>query len=222
VRRQLRRAQRRLARRNRWRRMTRRPISAELPTVSGTEAETPTLALPLMIMAIAVVASLVSLFALSRPAGTNLVPPGISSLLPSDKATTAVTGGHPASLPNLVLVDNHGAQVSLATLHPAVVVLAEVCLCTELVAQLGAAVDPRVPLVVVRRVAAQLEVPAQVLADPEGALRAAFIGATALSAAPPASGASLLLVDHQARVIAVYQQVTDVSQVQSQLVKLAS
>jgi hypothetical protein len=222
VRRQLRRARRRLARRNRWRRLTGRPISSGTLSLTAVDNETPTLALPLMIMAIAVVASLVSLFALSRPAGQALVPPGITSLLPSDNGSKAVTVTTPAALPNLVLVDSHGNQVSLAQLHPAVLMLAEACSCEALAAQLDAALDPGVPLIVVRVIAVDIDAPARVLADPEGALRAAFISVTGLSGAPPATGASVLLVDQRARVIAVYQQVTDVSQLDSQLAKLTA
>jgi len=222
VRRQLRRARRRLLRRARWRRLTGRPIDASALSLTAAESETPTLALPLMIMAIAVVASLVSLFALSRPAGQSLFPPGLSTVVPSSNGPAG-----PTALPDLVLIDSHGSKVPLATLHPAVLVLGERCECTGLLADLYAALDRRVQLLLIRLVPADIQAPARVLADPGGALRAAFAAGKAangasLAATAPSAGASVLLVDATGKVIAVHQQVTDVNELRAELGRLAS
>jgi len=172
VRRQL----RRLSRRNRWRRRFGLPL---LPP--GTTQ--PSLGLPLMIMTIAVVATLTSLFAVTWPGRTGRVPvdPGASSV-PATR--------HP--VPNLALTDSTGSLVRLPDVVPAVILLIDGCACAELVAATAKASAPGVTVLTVDRTAPSrasapaasdpaagpqtgpAPAPVRALADPEGRLRAAL------------------------------------------------
>jgi hypothetical protein len=127
VRRELRRG----VRRDRWRRRLR--LSAP------GDREAPSLGAPLAIMAIAVVATLISLFAVAWPGAYNRVPN-------PDRVTTRA---RPLPLPDLTLSDYDGMPVRIRDVSPAVVVLVDRCACEQVVNQLAATVDPRIGVLVV-------------------------------------------------------------------------
>jgi hypothetical protein len=216
IRRELRHLRRQRRRRNLVRRLTRRPMQEGGLHVGPGTTEPPTLALPLLIMAIAVIASLVSLFALSWPSGRPLLP--IQTATPGGGARTRPT------MPNLVLSDTNGVAVPLADLRSSILVLAEMCACTTLESDLIASVDPRVQIIVITTAQTVAADPrARRLTDPAGQVRATFAGQaggdTRLSPSAPPSGASLLLVDRSGAVI-VHQQVLDASQIKDEATQL--
>jgi hypothetical protein len=122
---------RRDARRYRWRRRLR--LSAP------RNREAPSLGVPLAIMAIAVVATLISLFAVAWPGNYQGGPNG-------DGLTTRA---RPLTLPDLTLLDSDGVPVRIRDAAPAVVLLVDGCSCDGVIANLVLAVDPRVGVLVV-------------------------------------------------------------------------
>jgi hypothetical protein len=180
---EVRRELRREARRNRWRRRLRLPVPHP-----ASDDTTPSLTVPLVIMAIAVVATLTSLFAIAWPGRT---PQGV-------RPDAVRTSARPLTLPDLTLLDSAGAPVRIRDAAPAVIMFVDGCACEWLVSDMAAAVDPRVSVLVVTtpdpvastsatpgtalpsRVGTATSGPPGVrvrtLVDPAGALRAAVPG----------------------------------------------
>lgn len=160
----IRREVRREVRRNRWRRRLGRPAVYALP-----DDDSPALGLPLLIMAIAIIATLTSLFAIAWPAHSNRTPPAAQ---PSAASASTV--------PDVMLVNAAGEQFRLRESLPAVILLVDGCACDQLVTQTAAAVNPAVAVLVVGRtlptLPAGLPAGARVIAatDKEGALSAAY------------------------------------------------
>lgn len=222
VRRELRQLRRQVGRRNLVRRLSgRAPVPGTLQVGPG-HTDPPTLALPLLIMAIAVIASLVSLFALSWPAGTALRPARTG---PSAEPTANALLAEP-TMANLVLKDPNGEAVSLVNLRPSILVLAEMCDCTGLEADLIGLVDAQVQVVVITTVETVAVDPrARLLTDPGGQVRAAFAGSAGgtnrLGPSAPPAGASLLLVNRAGKVI-IHQQITEAGQVRAEAAALTA
>jgi hypothetical protein len=115
----LRRRFRREAFRRRWRqRFHLRPK----PMGRATD-ESPGLAVPLLIMTVAVIATLTSLFAVAWPDRR----PTSSPNLPIRTSSTRV------SVSALTLVDNAGSPVRMGSMSPAVVLLVDGCACDDLI-----------------------------------------------------------------------------------------
>jgi hypothetical protein len=127
----IRREMKRDVRRYRWRRRLRG---------TGRNRDTPSLGAPLAIMAIAMVATLISLFAVVWPGGYNRRTPS------TDRLTTQ---SRPLTLPDLVLLDPDGFPVHIRDASPAVVVLVDGCRCDKVVADTAATVDQRISVLVV-------------------------------------------------------------------------
>jgi hypothetical protein len=129
----IRREMKRDVRRYRWRRRLRG---------TGRNGDTPSLGAPLAIMAIAMLATLISLFAVVWPGAYNRRTPS------TDRLTTQ---SRPLTLPDLVLedADQSSERVRIREHSPAVVVLVDGCRCDKVVADTRAAVDPRVTVLVV-------------------------------------------------------------------------
>jgi hypothetical protein len=116
-------------RRYRWRRR-----------LHGSGRETSSLGAPLAIMAIAMVATLISLFAVVWPGAYNRRAPS------TDRLTTQ---SRPLTLPDLVLLDTDGVGVRIRDASPAVVVLVDGCRCDKVISDTTASIDPRVSVLVV-------------------------------------------------------------------------
>jgi hypothetical protein len=106
----------------------------------GSKREVPSLGVPLAIMAIAVIATLISLFAVAWPGGYPQGTPDPDSVTAKDR---------PLTLPDLPLIDHEGNWVRLRDQVPAVVVLVDGCDCTRVVDTLIASIDPRINVLVV-------------------------------------------------------------------------
>jgi hypothetical protein len=234
---------RRDARRYRWRRRLR------LSTPRNREA--PSLGVPLAIMAIAVVATLISLFAVAWPGNYRSGPNG-------DGLTTRA---RPLTLPDLTLLDPDGVPVRIRDAAPAVVLLVDGCRCEAVITNLTLAVDPRVGVLVVTTpdpnasasaapgagsgaasglpsgpalsggpsarspaspsATGQLGVRLRRLMDPAGALRASVPGLPTPLPGPTAHG-TLLLVTSDWAVVRVVPTTVPLSELKEDLDRLAN
>jgi hypothetical protein len=138
--------------------------------------------LPALIMCLAVVITLVSLFVMAWS------PPPPPPSPPADE---------PVSLPAAVFTDGAGQPTDVAALAPTVIIFVERCRCDNLIAQTVAEAPAGVTVAVVGPTAPAppsgqpaAEVDAVRLADPEGALRQ-----TLDLGAPPADAATVVLAD---------------------------
>jgi hypothetical protein len=148
-------------RRSRWRR--------RLWLHRTGRTDEPSLGLPLLIMAIAVIATLTSLFAVAWP-----------------KPQRQAADERPARVPDITLFDDRGATVRLDQVLPAVVLLVDGCECQALLGDVATAADSKLTILAVAREAPKLLAPSgatssapQVtrvrgLADPNESLRTAL------------------------------------------------
>jgi hypothetical protein len=145
VRRELRSA----SRRSRWRRRLR----------LGPRQE-PSLGLPLLIMAIAVIATLTSLFAVAWPRSQR----------------QAGTDDQPVRVPNITLYDESGGAVRLDQTVPAVVILVDGCDCRALLSDVANAAEPALNIFAVARQAPAVGQAPRVrgLSDPNESIRTAL------------------------------------------------
>lgn len=220
----LRRQFRREVRRRRWRR---RFHLAD--TSRRIENDSPGLAVPLLIMSIAVVATLTSLFAVVWP-GERRSP----TTRPDVAATTVAA----VSIGDLALTDAAGGSVRLAGAAPAVVLMVDGCACAELITATAraagifrggaggsvsssAAPVNRMSVLVVAITAGTLPAlapdaaPTRALADPNQSLRAAVPGL-----ATAGGGPSVVLLSASGAVIRVLPRVASVEDFRADLIRL--
>jgi hypothetical protein len=205
---QIRRDLRRFARRNRWRRRFHRPPIQQL----RISRETPTLGLPILIMAVAVLATLTSLFALAWP-GTG----GRLSASPPRRSAGPVA----STLPDLSLVGSSGERLPARDTLPAVFLVVDGCSCGDLITEVAVAVPATVSVIAVARSIPPLpgSLPAgrtvRAAADPQSLLRATYAGT------PPAGGVLAILIKQDGGVVRVVTGVTTAATFQADLAKLA-
>jgi hypothetical protein len=155
---------------------------ARLRTVLGraapgpSKAGQPSVGVPLVIMAVAVITTLISLFVVTwgRDASDRYSGPSVGAASPAQPPNAVGAVGAKA-LADLSLPDANGAQVRFGTLLPAVVLLVDGCACDRLVTDLAATLPAGVALIPVGKSPPKLTgVPVNVhaLGDPDGALRA--------------------------------------------------
>lgn len=191
---QLRRELRRTARRDRWRRRLHLP-----PTGTARLRDTSALGLPLLIMTVAIVATLTSLFALAWPG------PG-----PHGVAQRASAAASTPMIPDLTLVTAEGTPLHVRNSLPAVLLLADDCTCADLEVATARQVPAGVTVLAVAHTAPVLPSAApgglrlRAVADPHGQLRATYGGSAS------AAGVVALLVKGSGEVI---KRVTGVRQV---------
>jgi hypothetical protein len=175
VRRQLRRVERGRA--------LRRAIGLPPATVRSTE-ETPGVGIPLIIMGVAILTTLISLFVVTwdhRPA--------------APQPTAAVD----TALSDLAFNDSTGQAVRLGTLLPAVVLLIDECECINLVIDTARAAPGVAIVPVARTVPIVPGAPGNVraLADPNGFLHLRY----ARDVSRPSNAAVALLVDRDGKIL---------------------
>lgn len=174
-----------------------------------------TLRVPLLIMAVAVLAALASLFVVTRPGQQRQ---------PATQRTASGTAASGRTLPALDLVDAKGGLVSLRSLLPAVIILTDGCACG---AEISAALSAAPPGVTVVEVTSGRPAPSppshpppavasavRQLADPASELHS-FLQAT-----PPAGAA--LLVARSGQVVRVLPTAAAVPDYPADLAQLAS
>jgi hypothetical protein len=206
---EVRRELRRTARRNRRRHWL------HLPPVTGRPAQDAgSLGLPLLIMAIAIIATLTSLFALAWPG------PGTRPSASSPPIRLSSTAAGP-TIPDLTLHSLDGTDVPLRNSLPAVFLVAEDCRCADLALETAQAVPAGVTVVTVGRTAPALPTSAPIglrirsLADPDGHLRSAYGGS------PPVTGVTAVLVKGTGEVIKMVPNVNAVRDFEADLPRLA-
>jgi hypothetical protein len=205
---QVRRELRRTIRRDRWRRRL------HLPPATGPRLrDGSSLGLPLLIMAIAIVATLTSLFALAWPG-----PGGhLGASPPMRVSSTAAV----PTIPDLTLRSVDGQEVHLRNSLPAVFLLAEDCACADLTLATAEAAPAGVTVVAVGHTAPALPTAAPIglrmnaVADPDGQLRSAYGGS------PPVTGVIALLVKGTGEVIKRVPMVSRIEDFSADLPKLA-
>jgi hypothetical protein len=183
----IRRELRQQARRSTWRRRLGLGRTGGLPAVRLT----------LLIMPLALIAALGSLFAVAWP-GQQRQP----------AAPRASTGGSPGrTLPALDLVDAGAAPVALRGLLPAVILLTDGCACAEQVTAAATAAPPGVTVIVVTSgrsrpsplpsPASVVGAPVRALADPAAELRGL------VQVEPRPDAATAVLVDRTGSIVRV-------------------
>ncbi|GAA5202195.1 hypothetical protein GCM10023322_83570 [Rugosimonospora acidiphila] len=164
----LRREWRRTARRSRWRKRLRLPPKPK--KLSGDTS--PTLGIPLLIMTVAIIATLTSLFALAWP---------------SRSTHNGTAGAAPASgssaLPDVTLLDGSNKAVQLRENLPAVILLVDGCDCGRLISAASTAAPASVTVLAVGRTAPPLPSPLlghriRAVADPNSVLRSRYASST--------------------------------------------
>jgi hypothetical protein len=204
---EVRRELRRQARRATWRRRLGLP-----PRPAGEESQ-PSLGLPLLIMSIAVIATLTSLFAVAWPGRNNHQVLGPQA---SRGATAATPAGQP--VPDLVLADAAGKPVRLTEISPAALLLVDGCTsCADLVAATVAAAPDPVTVLVVGQTAPTLApslARLRRLEDPQQRLR------EQLRLGPPGERAAVVLVRRDGQVVHKLSAVESVESFRAELAKL--
>jgi hypothetical protein len=200
---------RRWARRNRWRRRFGLPPL----TQTSLDDDTPALGLPLLIMSIAIIATLTSLFAIAWPSRSGQTV-GLPRTNPVTAAASAV------SVPDLALHDSAGTTLRLRDALPAVVLLVDGCGCAELISDTAKAIDPRVTVLAVARTVPRLPNPlpagrqVRSASDEKGTLRSTYGGP------PPSTGVTVLLVKANGEVVMAIADVRGVDTIRAYLSEL--
>lgn len=181
----------------------------------------PTLGIPLMIMGIAILTTMISLFVVTWgrigtpfPTATPSAPDHTTSTTANPAASdsgsapdSSSTSSPRTGLAQLVLRDESGGPVRLGNLLPAVILLVDACRCPGLVLDVAARAPAGVRVIAVGRSAPTIPSrPANVtaLADPDTALPAP-------DGAGPA-GAATLVVNHDGNVVVTLPLLTRASE----------
>jgi hypothetical protein len=201
---EVRRQSRRDARRERWRR--------RLHLAPKTDGDSPPVGIPLLIMCIAIVAALTSLFAITFT--TRTAPE--STPTPAAPAPSITR-----QMIDLTLTQANGKAAHLREELPAVLLLLDGCACATLIEDTVAAAPEKVTVLVVDRVAPYVPAGtnAIALADPEQALLATYADGPDRNA-KPAGVATAVLVNSQGIVTATVAPAQSVSSFQQQLAEL--
>lgn len=192
---------------DRERREGRPPGSASRSVTPAGGAE-PSIGVPLLIMSVAVMITLVSLFAMTWSGSTSVSPDGAST-------------ERPTQLPPLLLADATGRQVSLAAYPPAAIMLIEECDCADLLTTTVAAAPQGVTVVAIgyspppqpAGLTAGDPTPL-LLGDPGGSVRAE------LDLGSPTGAATVVLVNQAGQITSTHLAATSVEQFQAELTKL--
>jgi hypothetical protein len=172
----------------------------------GTTRPEPSLAMPLMIMSVAVLITLVSLFGMAW-SGTQV-----------NRAADPTR-----SLPDVTLTDASGQATSVSRVGPVAIMLVESCECSDLIAETVAAAPPGVTVLAVGSTtpARPPGVPGgsdlRLLADPDGELRAA-LGLTR----PYANSATVVLADQDSTITHTVPAATNLSSFEDALATLTT
>ncbi len=198
------RAARRAARRNRWRR--------RFGLAPKPESDAPPVGIPLLIMCIAIVAALTSLFAVTVTT-RNTPAPATTTAAPAPQATPPMV--------DLGLANSSGKIVRTDEHLPAVFLLLDGCACGQLISETASIAPPGVTVLAVDKAPPFIEtgVRATALADPTQALLALY-GAGADWNATPAGVPTALLVNSKGTVTATVSPAFNVADFQAALAGL--
>jgi hypothetical protein len=178
------------------------------------------LGIPAVIMAVALLVTLISLLVVVWGSQPTTTPPSSGPLGPGPvPATTNVSDSSPEGLGDIVLNDADGRSVRLDNRLPAVVLLVDRCDCATLAPDLAALAPTGVSVVAVaERVTGTSNANVQALADPNGLLRAKV----ADPARPAAPAAIAVLLDSRGGVVAIRPGVLTAAELSADMAKLVS
>jgi hypothetical protein len=203
---------RRHTRRNRWRRRFGLPTRV----VRAGDDDTPTLGLPLLIMSIAIIATLTSLFAIAWPSRAGQP----ASTHPTTPASTWV-------VPDLTLSDATGTTIKLRAALPAVVLMIDDCTCAQLITDTAKLVDPKVTVLAVARdkvPALPSALPADRIVraakDTEGRLHSAFTPSPQSAGVTVGTGVTVVVLKASGELVISVPDVKDVGSFESYLPQL--
>jgi hypothetical protein len=170
----------------------------------------PSIGVPLLIMSVAVIITLVSLFAMTWSGSNTLTPDGASTQ-------------RPTQLPALTLADGSGEWVSLADRVPMAIMLVEECECSALIASTVAAAPSGVTVVAIDQSPppmpaglAETDPRPLLLEDPTGRVRAQLDLGPA-----PLEAATVVLVNQDGQITSIQEAVTALARFQPDLTNLA-
>ncbi|GAB2582719.1 hypothetical protein Aab01nite_60290 [Paractinoplanes abujensis] len=199
----------------RWQRLIRRPAVRKLRRAAAT-----TLRAPVLIISLAVLVTVASLFASAWPG-----PPR----QPAVQRTANTTPGPVTTLPALELVATDGQTVPLRGRLPAVILLVDGCACAALVSDTIDAVGPEIAVITVSAATASASAagtpptgampPAngktvRVLNDPTGTLR------SHLHLGTPDTTAAAVLVDRGSRIVRTVPRTASIEDFRADLARL--
>ncbi|SCL62596.1 hypothetical protein GA0070606_3649 [Micromonospora citrea] len=194
----------------------RRELRAATPPRGRRPAARSPLALPLLVLLVAVLATVASLVTVTWPRAGRTTP----EPAPAPATPPAGLAGRP--LPALDLVDAGQAPVPLRGLLPAVIILVDGCPCPDDVATAAALAPTGVTVVTVAGKRPATAPPAPVgtvlrpLADPAGGLRAF------LHLPPRPGAATALLVDRAGVLVTVVPEIRSAEDYRTELAGLAA
>jgi len=197
----------------------RKRLRAMLGLQSGRDGDPP-LSVPVVVIAVALLTTLISLFVvtLGRPAS----PP----LPPVDSAAPEAAQAPSTEIADVVLVDASGVRVRLGSLLPAVVLLVDGCDCEALVIDTALEVPDGVRVVPVAGTAPLIygaPVNVRALADADGILRQKYAAGTSPGLSPradPATTAIAVMVNGAGEVVGTFGPFDSVNELEPALDKL--
>jgi len=201
---EIRKQNRRKVRRERWR--------TRLRLAPKSDGDSPPVGIPLLIMCIAIVAALTSLFAIT------FMPRATPDPTPS---ATAPAPAFTEQMIDLALVDAGGKPVRLREDLPAVLLLLDGCACAALIQETVAAAPAKVTVLVVDKTAPfiPIGIDATALADPEQALLATYADGPDREATQ-AGVPTAVLVNSQGTVMVTVSPALSITNFQADLAKL--
>lgn len=176
----LQRERRRQTRRAKWRGRFGLPAS-------NSKGETPPVGVPLLIMSIAIIAALTSLFAITLTSRSTKAQPTAPAVAPQESP----------QMIDLALTNATDQSVRLRDTLPAVFLLLDGCGCDQLIRDTVAATPPGVTVIAIDRTIPVLPVGVNVttLADPEQALLATYADGPDRGAQPAGVPTAVLVAD---------------------------
>jgi hypothetical protein len=158
--------------------------------------ESPSLGVPVVIMAVAVITTLLSLFVVTWDRRSVNQPLPVTS---ADQSGTGTNASPPIPLSDVSLADSAGAQVRVGSVLPAVVLFTEGCDCAQLITAVAGAMPPSVTVLPIARAApcpAGTAPNVRCLADPDGSVAHRFPTASAAGGPPNKPTISAVVINH--------------------------
>jgi hypothetical protein len=208
----IRRELRRATRRRRWHRLLHLPYRPSRP-YSGRQSGA--IGVPLLIMSIAVLATLTSLSAVAWPTHPRIIPAPSDAVIGVGISRERGQSARPV-LADLTVVDATGAPLRVRDVLPGVILLVDRCTCTELLRSTPVATDEAgIAMIAVGR-SAPPDMPAAVpssgrvwtATDPRGVLWRWVPGSPVPEAVSGTGMATVLLVDAKGRVVRIVSTVS--------------
>jgi hypothetical protein len=194
------------------RREVRQRSRRRLPWPFGHRSPGSAVELAMVLIGIAILATLTSLFALTWPQTPRFTPS-------TNEAARTVPPPAPRAVPALDLLDASGTAAPLRGLLPAVILMVEDCACADLITATDVAAPPEINVLVVAATPPPLSEGVsprvRALGDPAGGLRS-------LAPTPLRGTAAVLLVARNADIVHTVPAASSIAPYQTDLAELAN